>query len=81
MSYTEIVPDIKIDDSVKQIWKLGIEDEIKIPTDEVDYVGYYETTDGQNMFIRDGKSVEMIYYVGHKELLNNIDIVIENIKE
>lgn len=81
MCYAELVPDIKIDDSVKKIWKLGIEDVIKIPSDEVDYVGYYETADGQNMFIRDGKSVEMIHYVGHKELLNNIDLFIENIKE
>lgn len=74
-------PDIKIDDSVKQIWKLGLEDEIRIPVDEVDYIGYYESGGGQNLFIRDGKRIEIIGYAGTRKLLDNIDLFIEDIKE
>lgn len=74
-------PDIKIDDFVKRIWKLGLEDDIRIPSDEVDYIGYYESGGEQNLFIRDGKKIEIVGYAGSKKLLDNIDLFIADLKE
>lgn len=77
----ETIPDIIIDDSAKQIWKLGLEDEIRVPSDEVDYMGYYESGGGQDLFIRDGKKIEIVGYAGSEKLLEHVDLFIEDIKE
>lgn len=78
---SEIIPKVEIDDTKTAVWKSGLEKEIQLSSEEVDYIGYYEADGYQKLYIRDGKRIEAVGYSGNNRLLDNLDLFINDIKE
>lgn len=54
---------------------------IRMPSEEVDYIGYFADDDTQYLYIQDGKRIETILYSGSKDLKENLQLFINDIKE
>lgn len=54
---------------------------IRMPSEEVDYMGYFADDDTQYLYIQNGKRIETILYRGSKDLKENLQLFIDDIKE